>query len=244
MQRHDFTIGPANPRAQLYAAGFYIRYRASSFESGNDIRIQGDGFDVVLTPGQAMRLPIKQSLWSITAGPDNTGALLANMSGEVIIGDGSVDDDSTGSTLFQLTATGNSVVDTGLVTTAQLNFALGGWITNSFPKRFFKSASFSHDGASAAWVDIFMTTAAGGAGFVTSEMALNTTGYNDASTAFRSAFSPPAQRVFLDRAYMPPKGRDRIEWFFPPTGNLYFRPTVQGADTLNQINMALTSYQL
>lgn len=244
MQRHDFTIGPNNPRAQLYATGFYIRYLSSSFESGNDIRIEGDGFDVVLIPGQAMRLPLKQSLWSITAGPNNTGALVADMGGVVIVGDGSVDDDSTGSTLFQLIATGNNVVDTGLVKTAQLNFALGGWITNSFPKRFFKSASFSHDGASTAWVDIFMTTATGGAGFVTSEMALNTTAYNDASTAFKSAFTPPAQRVFLDRASIPPKGRDRIEWFFPPVGNLYFRPTVQAGDNLNQINMGLTSYAL
>lgn len=244
MQTHDFTLSPLKPEAQLYAVGFYFRYMSSSFEDGNDIRIQGDGFDVVLIPGQAVRLPAKQSLWRITPGPNNTGALLAPMGGTVIVGDGAVDDNSIGPSLFQLSAVGNSVVDTGLVTTAQLNFALGSWITNSFPKRFYKSASFRHNGDSPAWVDIFVTTMNGSSGFVTSEISINSTGFNDSSTAFQYAASAPAQRVFLDRAYIPAKGRDRIEWFFPPTGRLFFSPFVQGADNLNQINMALTSYQL
>lgn len=242
MKTYDFTVDQFND-ARISSVGDYLRYMSSSFQTGNDIRVKGDFLDVVLLPGQAVRAPRELENWTITPGPNNTGVTLTSMTGTVVIGAGNVDDNAAPPNTFVLTSEGSTLVDGGLVWVDELNFALGGWITSPVLKRFYRAAAFSHDGASTAYVDIYLTTATGTAGFINNRIALNSTGLDQNATGWRQQSTPPAQKVFLERVSIPAKGGVKTEWFFPPRGQLYFKPTVQGADTLGQINMGLTWFQ-
>lgn len=85
MQNYDFLLNAAQPVALMQAAGVNVYYKTGVEAAGlTGVRVKGEGggLDIVLLPGEGIRLPTEQSRFTLTRA--DAGA--ADVAGTMLIG--------------------------------------------------------------------------------------------------------------------------------------------------------------
>lgn len=241
MRTFDFTVS-STVDARIDCAGTYLRYMSSAVRTGNDIRVQSGPLDVVLLPGQSVRVVESVETWKLSLGP-NAGTTARI--GTVIIGTGDIADNFQGDGVVSVSGTGFERVRSGKVWVEATDFSAGELITTFNPSLFWSRLSFRHSGSSAARVDVFICNPTGPVSSVSSDRA-RLDGYSlslGAPEPFRIPSASPFQKVWIARASIPAGSAVVLDQFFPPSAQLLFSPWVQGADTLGQIEMSAIVFQ-
>lgn len=221
MQSHRIRLDYWNSSARLFAAGAYFKYVTSGGNMTNkQIRVQSEGLDVLMMPGNSVRVSKPVNDWRISGSPTFFSDLLV---ADLVVGNGELVNDSLTLNSLEITSFKESDIMSNRVWVTDWVFSSGNPFTYNMGN--VHQASFYNAGAAAAVIDVYA--------FNKAVLPTNTTvartpiylsGFDSTDTdTLRAATVDPATMAFIDRVSIPAAGGARIDWRLAPNNCLYFK---------------------